>query len=418
MNNTLQLVRNDRFPKILPIIFGLVGLCAVLVFGGVWVYFQFFFSFDRPPRVQEISLGDLNGDGHLDAFLAVAPDGEPYTHPDYLLFNDGQGGFTDSGQDFGDSPSFSVKLGDVNRDGLVDIVVGWHGVKVYRNYGSGTFRGHSSAGDAQMGTYRIHVALADLNHDGSFDVFGAGCCGGGIPDNNGGTPQVLFPTSQVWLGNGDSTFYGTGQTIGQAGSQAVAVADLNGDGALDAFLANSSMMDASGNTHRGAPNTVWFNDGKGYFTESGQQLGEAESYFVALGDVNGDGFIDAVVGNRGPDEIWFNDGRGTFIDSGQQLGDGLTYSLFLADLDGDDDLDLVVGGETNAQVWFNDGAGQFTQGQQIEYNQYEAIALGDVTGDRIVDIFVGGVESYQVWRGEGDGSFTDDPRTVFATPHP
>jgi hypothetical protein len=230
--------------------------------------------------------------------------------------------------------------------------------------------------------------------------------------------QVLFPASQVWLGNGEGTFSGTGQTIGQAGSQAVAVADLNGDGALDAFLANSSMMDASGNSHRGAPNTVWLNDRGGYFTESGQQLGEAESYFVALGEVNGDGFIDAVVGNRGPDEIWFNDGRGYFTDSGQQLGNGLTYSLFLADLDGDGDLDLVTGGETNAQVWFNDGAGQFTQGQRIDYNQYEAIALGDVTGDRIVDIFVGGVESYQVWRGEGDGSFTGDPRTVFATPHP
>ena len=417
MNNFVKLVRHDRFPKILIVAFGLVGLCAVLAFGGVWIYFQFFFSFDTPPRVQEVALGDLNGDGYLDAYLAMAPDGEPYLHPDFLLFNDGQGGFTDSGQDFGDTSSFSVKLGDVNGDGLLDIVVGWYGAKVYRNYGNGAFKGSYSVGDFSEGTYSVDVALADLNNDGSLDVFGAGCCGGGTADA-GGIRQVFFPSSQAWLGIGNGAFSSTGQSIGQTGSQAVALADLNGDGALDAFLANISRMDASGNSSRGTANTVWFNDGQGNFTDSGQQLGNAESYAVGLGDVNGNGFMDAVVGNRGPDEIWLNDGQGNFTDSGQQLGGGLTYSLFLTNLDGDGDLDLVTGGETSAQVWLNDGAGQFSQGQEISYNEYEAIALGDVTGDGMVDIFVGGAESYQVWRGQGDGSFTDDPRTNFATPHP
>lgn len=418
MDKTLQLVRNDRFPKTLLVVFSLVGLCAGLAFGSVWIYFQFFFSFDRPPRVQEIALADLNGDGHLDAYLALAPDGEPYTHPDYLLFNDGQGNFTDSGQDFGDAPSFSVKLGDVNGDGQLDIVVGWHGAKVYRNYGRGTFQGFSSVGSAQEGVYRFHIALADLNQDGRLDVVGAGCCGAGIPDNNGGMSQLFFPNSQVWLGKGNGVFSSTGQALGQEGSQAVALADLNGDGTLDAFLANSSRMDASMNSSRNTPNTVWFNDGQGHFTDSGQQLGNEESYAVALGDVNGDGFIDAVVGNRGPDEIWLNDGLGNFIDSVQRLSNGLTYHVFLADLDRDGDLDLVTGDETNAQVWFNDGAGQFNQGQPIDYNQYEAIALGDVTGDGILDIFVGGAKAYQVWRGEGDGRFTADAHTVFATPQP
>jgi hypothetical protein len=95
------------------------------------------------------------------------------------------------------------------------------------------------------------------------------------------------------------------------------------------------------------------------------------------------------------------------------LGSGLTRSLFLADLDGDGDLDLVVGGETSAQVWLNNGTGQFSQGQKISYDQYEAIALGDVTGDGIDDIFVAGVESYQVWRGVGDGRFTPGSRTHY-----
>lgn len=394
------------------IIFLIVGL-FLLLFLAYWVYFFFFFSFDRPSRVQEIALGDLNGDGQLDAYLAIAPDGEPYVHPDYLLINEGDGRFHDSGQDFGEAPSFSVELGDVDGDGLADIVVGWHGVKVYRNYGSGTFRGHRSVGNVPEGIYRLHIALADLNRDGILDVFGAGCCGGGIPDNRGGMQQVYYPTSLAWLGGGAGTFSTTGQSLGQLGSQAVALGDLNGDGSPDAFLANSSRMAAAGELQRNLPNTVWFNDGQGNFTDRGQRLGQVESTAVTLGDVNGDGFLDAVVGNRGPDEIWLNDGQGHFHDSGQRLGNDLTRSLFLADLDGDGDLDLVVGGDERAQVWFNDGTGEFRQGQQISYNRYEAIALGDVTGDGLLDVLVGGVESYQVWRGLGNGRFTADQRTHF-----
>lgn len=98
------------------------------------------------------------------------------------------------------------------------------------------------------------------------------------------------------------------------------VADLNGDGSLDVFLANNHGRNAAGKLTVDAPSTVLFNDGHGRLANSSQQSGQTESLGVALRDVNGGGFPDAAVGNRGPDEIWLNNGRGFFSDSIQRLG--------------------------------------------------------------------------------------------------
>lgn len=371
------------------------------------------FGFERPPRVQQIALADLNGNGHLDAYLAIAPDGEPYIHADYLLWNEGNGRFVDSQHDFGEWPTFSVATADVNDDGYQDIILSQSGsVGLFVSDGRGAFRKLPSPpipGDHHAIT-RLNVALADLNGDGSLDIFGAACCGGAIvsPDFS-----PLYSPDQVWLNGGNGLFRHS-QQLAQTGSNAVALGDLNGDGTVDAFVAaGPSTMNDGSNIHN-TPNTVWFNDGQGRFQDSGQRLGNAESTAVALGDLNGNGFLDAVVGHRGADEIWFNDGQGQFRPSGQQLGNDLTRALFLADLDGDSDLDLVIGGETGAQVWLNDGQGQFRQGQTgIGYDRYEAITLGDVTGDGLADLFVAGVEEYQVWRGEGNGRFTASPRVTY-----
>lgn len=387
-------------------------VCLLPLFLAWLVYAIRTVGFEQPPQVQEIALGDLTGDGLLDVYLAIAPDGEPYVHPDYLLFNEGEGRFHDSGQDFGATPSFSAKLGDVNGDGWLDVATGSYTAKLYANYGDGLYKDSYSAFNSSEGTNRVQVALADLNNDGYLDIFGAGCCGI-VATYRDTDSQVYFSGSQVWLNDGAGRFRVTATPIGQLGSQAVALGDLNGDGTEDAFLANSLTVQADETFQKGAPNTVWFNDGQGQFHDSGQQLGTSKSTAVALGDVNGDDFLDAVVGNRGADEIWLNDGLGYFHDSSQHLGSGLTRSLFLIDLDGDGILDLVTGGEESAQVWFNDGTGQFRHGQKISYEQYEAIALGDVTGDGLFDVFVAGVESYQVWRGMGNGRFTPDRRSSY-----
>lgn len=392
-----------------------VAAVALLLVGG-WIYFTFFFdfSFEGPPRVQEIALADIDGDGHIDAYLAVAPDGEPYVHPDYLLLNEGDGRFRDSQQNFDDMPSFSVMPADLNGDGHMDVVTGRYNLGVHLNNGHGSLQSYTTR-NLPDGVFRAAIALADLDSNGIVDIFAAGCCGFVEMGSSGAGNRLIPPSSLVLLIGDSDPGAPYRQQIDAAGSNDVALADLNGDGTVDAFLAHGrAMTNPQGIGRAEVPNTVWWNDGHGIFTDSGQLLGQQESMAVALGDVNGDGFPDAAVGNRGPDEIWLNDGRGYFSDSGQQLGNELTRSIFLMDLDGDGDLDLVTGGEETGRLWFNDGSGRFTESNQpILYDSYDGIVVGDVTGDGVPDIFVAGVGSYQVWRGEGDGRFTAEPYTEY-----
>lgn len=407
-----------------------LALAALLTFQAcrhLW-----YVTLDTTYDVRHVAMADVNGDGRLDAFLSVGSVGDGYWRADRVLLNEGDGRFTDSGQELGEWRSFAAAVGDINNDGYMDVLSGsYSGLMYYQNDGGGAFTTTIyEPGDFVHRSSHLNVALADLDGDGRLDAFTTGCCGWIGKD-------VRYPAySEVWLNDGAGGLRRSGQEIGQTSSNAVALGDLNGDGAIDAFLANGRTIHdqvrplpamarfrqwwqaaAQGNVSQNiytfnTPNTVWFNDGLGQFSDSGQQLGQRESMAVSLGDVNGDGFLDAVLGNNGADEVWLNDGQGNFR-LGQRLGSGLTWSVYLADLDGDGDLDLVIGGESHGRVWLNDGSGYFRRGQGFGYGRYQSIAVGDVTGDGIVDILVAGVESYQVWRGVGDGRFSAELRTIY-----
>jgi hypothetical protein len=306
---------------------------------------------------ENLAVADLDGDDDMDIFLVCGVWNAGM--PNRVYFNQGDGAFVDSGQ----------RLGNLNSFG---------------------------------------VALADLDDDGDIDAFVAnGAYSGGNPN-------------KVWLNDGTGQFTDSGQSLGHNNTGAVALADLDGDGDLDAFAGNHPIW--QNNRNVGGGHCIWFNDGKGRFTNSGQSLGNAESRSVSLGDIDGDGDIDALIGNyiNYGNKLWLNDGQGYFTEGIQRLGTIESREALLADLDGDGDLDAFVSHFSNQnpvscanKVWFNQGNGTFLDsGQCLGQLPTAGIALGDLDLDGDLDAFV--INSVwqetrpdEVWLNDEQGYFTD-----------
>ena len=276
-----------------------------------------------------VVLADLDGDTDLDAF--VANGNGVAGEPNRVWLNDGAGVFS-AGQALGNNASFSVALGDVDGDSHLDAVVGnisGHVETIWLGAGDGTFA-LSGFDFGDLGTVQS-VGLSDLDGDGDrdvvFGVFGSG--------------------TRMWRNNGDGTFVNSGLSF--SGVHNAALGDLDGDSDLDLFIAERSFGTGPGNK-------VLLNDGAGGYTDSGQSLGSSISYAAALGDVDGDGSLDAFVGNSGANTVWLNDGAGGFTDSGLALGSDTSFVPTLGDLDGDGDLDAFVGNVAADRVWINNSA--------------------------------------------------------------
>lgn len=181
-------------------------------------------------------------------------------------------------------------------------------------------------------------------------------------------PDLLFVSedlggeNEIYLSSGPFD-YVAGPTLPGAGTtNGLAVGDVNGDDILDAVLGNAGT------------NFVWLGDGRGGFSEAASTNVPPSTFTaqdVELGDIDGDGDLDLAIGNdNGPNRLWRND-EGRFVDvTESQLPPdrpAITREVDFADVDDDNDLDLFFANvrfsptaNPNNALLLNDGAGNFS----------------------------------------------------------
>lgn len=214
-----------------------------------------------------------------------------------------------------------------------------------------------------------NASIGDLNGDGHPDIVLV----------KGRHWQV---TSLVFFGDGKGNFT-PGPPLPSNGNKTYSanLVDMTKSGHLDMVLSADEPD----------PKMVLVNDGKGNFTVGGT-YGDPKwsSRNAAVGDLNGDGFPDIAVANRGmASYVCFNDGKLHF-DCRPLKDSPSASSMAIADIDGDGANDVIYPCRDSCQsaVYFNDGKGNFNRKEPWgpPNSSTRAIAVADFNGDGHLDI--------------------------------
>jgi hypothetical protein len=325
----------------------LVAICVLVSFAAA-VTIR---SFEAVPlesvseTTANASIGDLNGDGHLDIVLAK---GRHWPLKDVVFFGDGKGHFK-PGPPLPNAAdrSYSAALADLDKDGDLDIVLSNDEPDpklILLNDGKGRFTIGGTFGDPKWPTRNI--AVADLNGDGYPDIAVA---------NRPGPSYVCF---------NDGKAHFSCRQLGPETSATILTGDMDGDGATDVIVA----------CRDDCQSVIYFNDGKGNFPRK-QPFGPARSSTraMAVADFDGDGRLDIAASHEKDGlYIYFNTGKGNFAPGLQIAGrEAMPYSMLAADLNRDGKPEIIVGNvEAPGVIYFNDGTGR----------NYKRVLFGDSKG--------------------------------------
>jgi hypothetical protein len=329
-----------------------------------------------------MTVGDIDGDGHVDLVLATGD----------LFFGNGNDGFElfEEHHVAGSIGDMTVAHGDLNGDGILDMAIGFFELNSFHVY-LGNSDGSFQAGQEYGLGYRqapISIKLGDLNGDGALDIVV-------------GTEEYMDITAGVviLLGNGDGNFQSRQRVVDESTRIIVELGDLNGDGVPDLVFS-----DGCGDV------SVMLGNGDGSFQL--QQLVFSTNYFqwvasIDLGDLNGDGVPDLVIGNGTSDSVsvLIGNGDGSFQPSQRLEFSGGAYSVSaLRDINRDSNLDILL---SNGYLFPGNGDGSFEPGQP--FSSGGASVIGDVNGDNVDDVVSSG-QGVSVMLGNGDGSYQEEFR--------
>ena len=341
-----------------------------------------------------VALGDLDGDGDLDAFFVCS-----LSCMTRVFFNQGgqqgqqAGTLVDSGQQITTCNIPRVSLGDLDGDGDLDAFISCgedypHRVHINQGGIQGGVEGFfSHGGEQELGNFQGRGnALGDVDGDGDLDAF---------------VVHDYYEGDRIYInqGNGQGGIAGelvdSGQSLGSFRSSSVALADLDGDGDLDAFVTHFNVSDVIYLNQGGDQNGI-----EGVFIESGQLLQSWNTKDVALADLDGDGDIDAIP-VRGGALMLSNQGgaqggiEGEFISTALLPGSYTDRAVAIGDIDNDGDLDVVFASDSIYEILHvNQGGlqggtiGTFvTDDQAILFNLFtHDIELGDLDQDGDLDV--------------------------------
>src|SRR2546426_6137056 len=285
-----------------------------------------------------------------------------------------------------------VAAGDVDGDGLVDLYFcGLDNNNVlYRNRGNWKFEDvTASAGVACSNQYSTSAVFADVDGDGALDLLVNALGGGTRLFLNDGKGHFRESTDQAGLRS-------------KTGSMSMALADVDGNGTLDLYVANfrpdtikdEPLTKFHGQIVNGRPVITEVNDKSATLPEYTNRF-----FVTPFGDV-------LELGE--PDVLYLNDGKGrfrplsftngSFLDEeGLPLSDsprdwGLAVQFH--DIDGNDAPDIYVCNDlfTPDRIWLNDGKGIFRALPRTALRNTSTFSMGvdfaDINRDGNVDFFV------------------------------
>lgn len=416
-----------------------------LICGGSWIRLH---SYDQPTSswVQEAggSAGDVravvwvdwDADGDLDVAAARQDTSGAQSTVYHVAPSIGHQAMVPLGTE---NRSFATAVGRVNADAFPDAVLGtlntigatstWDGPGVVDELYLGAGLSTPSLGWSSSETYRTRAtALADMDGDSDLDLLALTWEGGLLSYENPSSFRLSLD-SEINLGchvgglaigdvdgdlDGDLAVGCGGVVTGQADyvlltdsagpepsyfdtaaaasfnsgtqSRRLSWGDVDSDGDLDLAVTNVN-----------APAQVFSNGGAGLAALPNWQSQSASSGSVAWGELNGDAWLDLVVGyEAGPMgvEVYLGSAGGLPTVPSQAFGTWEVRGIDLGDMNTDGFLDIAVAtylGDPD-RVWTNGGSGQFSEGwvsSETSGNSTFSVAWGDVNGDGLLDLATG-----------------------------
>ena len=326
----------------------------------------------------------------------------------------------------------TMALGDVDQDGDHDLFWGDFfepGLLLIENTGTcrtpvlrGTPRSFPLSDPIETSGYNA-PALGDVDRDGDMDLI-MGVLGGAFNPNRSSV-ENLYQFAQDADGEFRAATSRLIRTLDVGSESIPAFNDLDGDGDLDLLLSNKIDTESVGTGHL----YVFENTGSATapaFTERGMVPGLPDAYHhaPAFGDLDGDGDDDVLMGEwRDRMTYYRNDGprggrgadavlpRWTLVDSAAAtLTRGRNTTPTLGDLDGDGDLDLLVGESSGALNYYRNDGGARSPEFELVSDEFQDIDIGrrsvptlvDLDGDGDLDLAVGSeISGVRIFINEG-----------------